>query len=88
MSSENKTKDQLISEKDQLRRMIDDLRSQIPSYKKTIEKLQADTVECRQTGEALQKNEERFRFLYGKSVALDFSVCPISRVVNGMFEVG
>lgn len=63
MSSENTTKDQLISEKDQLRRMIDDLQSQAASCKHLIEKLQADAVERGHTGQTLRESEEQYRVI-------------------------
>lgn len=74
MGRENKTKDPLISEKDQLHRMIDDLQSQADSCKQLIETLQAEIPESKQTEEALGKSEERYRSLVEN---IDFGITII-----------
>ncbi|MBW8015775.1 MAG: PAS domain S-box protein [Planctomycetes bacterium] len=67
MGNENKTKDQVISEIEQLRLEINDLQSQESYYQKLVKQLQTEVTENKYTKEFLRKNEECFRLLYERS---------------------
>ncbi len=67
MGKGSKTKEQIISEMDELRQMIDDFQDQDSSYKKLNDQLQAEIIAHKQAEKELKESEERYRLLYERS---------------------
>ena len=92
MSNEDKTKEQLTREIDQLRRMNDDFQPQAASHKKLIEKLQADISKCKHTKQDLHKSKEKYRSLvenvdFGITIIdTDFNVVMTNNTVGRWFS--